>query len=190
MELYTQRRQSVNCWSRDGYIASEVSDHNRTWVYNRLGALQSQKVSCGHDTSRDSKTIFFLPRIIVVMPGYCSVKHPEASQGGESSLSFSTHACFDGGSQRSGGPESLSTWDWWTRCPSGISRALSAPSIPSNTFSHSGVLSFVTSSGWSSVSFDTVDFIQSRCFIHWSWHAGDWAICCLIPASVTMGFKQ
>ena len=49
-ELYTKRRQSINCWSGDGYIVSEVSDHDWTWVYNRLGALQSQKVSCGHDS--------------------------------------------------------------------------------------------------------------------------------------------
>jgi len=29
-ELFTKRRRSVNCRSRDGYAASEVSDHDRT----------------------------------------------------------------------------------------------------------------------------------------------------------------
>ena len=30
MELYTKRRQSINCRSGDGYIALEVSDHDQT----------------------------------------------------------------------------------------------------------------------------------------------------------------
>jgi len=30
MELFAKRRRSVNCQSRDGYIVSEVSDHDRT----------------------------------------------------------------------------------------------------------------------------------------------------------------
>ena len=49
-ELFTKRRRSVNCRSRDGYVASEVSDCDRTWVYNSLEALQSHGVSRGRDT--------------------------------------------------------------------------------------------------------------------------------------------
>jgi len=30
MELYTKRRQSINCRSRDGYIVLEVSDYDQT----------------------------------------------------------------------------------------------------------------------------------------------------------------
>jgi len=48
-ELFTKRRQSVNCQSGDGYVGSEVSDHDWTWVYNRLEALWSHELSCGHD---------------------------------------------------------------------------------------------------------------------------------------------
>ena len=29
-ELFTKRRQSVNCWSGDGYVALEVSDYDQT----------------------------------------------------------------------------------------------------------------------------------------------------------------
>ena len=29
-ELFTKRRQSVNCWSGDGYIASEVCNYDQT----------------------------------------------------------------------------------------------------------------------------------------------------------------
>jgi len=50
MELYTKRRQSVNCQSRYGYIALEVSDCNQTWVYNSLEALLSHEVSRSYDT--------------------------------------------------------------------------------------------------------------------------------------------
>ena len=49
-ELYTKRRQSINCRSGDGYIASEVSDCDRTWVYNSLEALWSHVVSRGRDS--------------------------------------------------------------------------------------------------------------------------------------------
>jgi len=59
MELYTKRRQSINCWSRDGYVASEVSNHDQTWVYNRLEALRSHKVSHSHDRNE-----IFMPRIL------------------------------------------------------------------------------------------------------------------------------
>jgi len=49
MELFTKRRWSINCRSGDGYVVSEVSDCNQTWVYNSLEALRSHKVSHGHD---------------------------------------------------------------------------------------------------------------------------------------------
>lgn len=81
--------------------------------------------------SRASKTAWLLPRVVVVMPMYSSVKCPEAGQQGESSLSSSsTHTHFDGGSQRLGDPGSLLTWVWWTRWPSGTSRELEGPSVP------------------------------------------------------------
>ena len=60
MELFTKRRRSVNCRSGDGYVASEVSDCDRTWVYNSLEALQSHKVSRGRDTFLEDAVICLL----------------------------------------------------------------------------------------------------------------------------------
>jgi len=50
VELFTKRRRSVNCRSGDGYVASEVSDYDRTSVYSRLEALRSHEASHGRDS--------------------------------------------------------------------------------------------------------------------------------------------
>ena len=54
-ELFTKRRWSINCRSGDGYVASEVSDCDRTWVYNRLEALRSHEASHSRDTNSSSR---------------------------------------------------------------------------------------------------------------------------------------
>jgi len=73
MELFTKRRQSVNCQSGDGYVESEVSNCDRTWVYNSLEALRSHKVSHGRDIRTKVNTSTCKKQLLWMT---CHFQHP------------------------------------------------------------------------------------------------------------------
>ena len=91
----------------DSFNNSSIFIWPRFFIKNRASSHLSSSQKGAHSllpfsnsaASRDSKTVFFLPRTVVATPGYHSAKRPEDSHGGESPLSSSIRACFGGGLQ-------------------------------------------------------------------------------------------
>ena len=100
------RYSSIFVWPRF-FINNCDSSHSSS---SQKGAHSLSPLSSSA-ASRDSNTVFFLPRIVAVTPGYHSVKCPDSNQQGKFLLSPSARVRSDGGSQRSGGPGSTSAQD-------------------------------------------------------------------------------